>query len=1294
MSEKYINSVKRLYLAGELGSDASLRILERKASLLDLDSANALKMEEELVNTLNKYRDSVVDLVESGNISDYAREELEDIRDLLEISEEDAAAIEQLVIRDKTVTVPVVSEPDFIEGTEAKSLRAIESDSILSDALEGEFVQNEEPVDGGCSELDSTFSVQLDANTKVMLEKRVVNDQLPVHLIESICVGIEQFKGEWLGLESLERALENGSAVMIQALTETLNSMSRVYACFGLNIPSEKMIQLLDPELPMRFMIEIEDIMSVLEELETDEVKREAIRRYRNQTRSRMTGYGFTTESFLTAQLSASAANLTTGILHGAVNLLGKGLTSLINSTKKHSVLKKKADLIGEMIEIELTSLIDCITLELQHKNVEIDLLDVIDQRDNQSSQLMESAALQGSIEERIILLKRALCLNFYMNGPGITALYAACLEADNWQDELAKAMPFFEHCHKTALALPEQPVLMQAIQLRIKHDFENASIDDSQVSQNLDVLRAPLNSIDDAWLDLLAEPVAELLISNYREIELAKFYRFYERASNGLGLKPDNIGQQLKKNQKEELLERLIASLTTVNTVTATDAHRILEALSLKKAYLIANYSAELIDGSLESSTLAETTFYTEKLKIFNDGIDTSLWSDVRNNVKNIREYIAEQITIALAEKNEVNLQLLEKLIHLTLVKSDIPLFCESMFSGLLDNHLKSEPSFPRGIVEYAKHYFDYNEVLELWQDKIIDEMVRYALENDFNVSDYAARRDSWLGDTVATDFDRKCCAAISEVLIYSRQDVPFISSTLQHIYQTIGGDLEQINPDNVEKEVKEGLESLFNFDTLPGSIEPINSQDLDRVVHYFRNKGFPIFRESIIAFYCPEDMGQAMLLTLVGCYRGNSNIAISLSELMQGKAENGWTQTYIKGKDASGNTFEVNKLPSYDTAEAIIAIARNLFSTLAEDRSTVALWESDWSLSEFLAAYVLIERSHVLRFTKNGTVSGTMLKDFVCSNGEAICDERPETVEASISANLDDMRRLLQKACASHEDKDFWSISSISVKHEQSARACFGVPPSETIYAVIDNTIFKSAENGVAFAESGIYWKNDWTCKTRDTYLPWSIFSTVSLERDGDKVLLGDGNIISLVSSEASARKLIVLLSELQAILRNYTQLLGEDVLIASTERVISDAEDMAGLIVDCTSRRNYSKMNVAPNIPIKKASNAIKHFCIPSNVEIYALFDATVFGSNNEGIAFTDQGLYWKNKMKQAQNGPYSVSWEEFINAEMESDGDEVYINGMLINLLGEKGNLFETMLRDIQEGISQLDTEPVC
>jgi hypothetical protein len=66
---------------------------------------------------------------------------------------------------------------------------------------------------------------------------------------------------------------------------------------------------------------------------------------------------------------------------------------------------------------------------------------------------------------------------------------------------------------------------------------------------------------------------------------------------------------------------------------------------------------------------------------------------------------------------------------------------------------------------------------------------------------------------------------------------------------------------------------------------------------------------------------------------------------------------------------------------------------------------------------------------------------------------------------------------------------------------------------------------------------------------------------------------------------------------------------------------------------------------DIPQHKLINARKAFAILPSEDIFALYDATVFGSNKEGLAFGIEGLYWREMWSK----PKFLPWSELAKCE---------------------------------------------
>jgi len=94
------------------------------------------------------------------------------------------------------------------------------------------------------------------------------------------------------------------------------------------------------------------------------------------------------------------------------------------------------------------------------------------------------------------------------------------------------------------------------------------------------------------------------------------------------------------------------------------------------------------------------------------------------------------------------------------------------------------------------------------------------------------------------------------------------------------------------------------------------------------------------------------------------------------------------------------------------------------------------------------------------------------------------------------------------------------------------------------------------------------------------------------------------------------------------------------------------------------------VSPNIPTKKIENAFAHYGIPTSAEVFGIVDATVFGSAKNGLAFTSDGLFWKNSWT-TDSAKNQMSWDELFStaqARRVKGQDLLLGNGCVVGLAG--------------------------
>ncbi|MBD2261234.1 hypothetical protein [Pseudanabaena sp. FACHB-2040] len=76
--------------------------------------------------------------------------------------------------------------------------------------------------------------------------------------------------------------------------------------------------------------------------------------------------------------------------------------------------------------------------------------------------------------------------------------------------------------------------------------------------------------------------------------------------------------------------------------------------------------------------------------------------------------------------------------------------------------------------------------------------------------------------------------------------------------------------------------------------------------------------------------------------------------------------------------------------------------------------------------------------------------------------------------------------------------------------------------------------------------------------------------------------------------------------------------------------------------------SRIYIAPEIPVNKLWNALSNFISVSPTEkVLAVIDTSVFGDGSSGIAFTDQGIWWKPVWALAQREYVSYSDPDYFS-----------------------------------------------
>lgn len=126
------------------------------------------------------------------------------------------------------------------------------------------------------------------------------------------------------------------------------------------------------------------------------------------------------------------------------------------------------------------------------------------------------------------------------------------------------------------------------------------------------------------------------------------------------------------------------------------------------------------------------------------------------------------------------------------------------------------------------------------------------------------------------------------------------------------------------------------------------------------------------------------------------------------------------------------------------------------------------------------------------------------------------------------------------------------------------------------------------------------------------------------------------------------------------------------------------------------------VTPDIPRKKAENAYASYGMPASVNVYAIVDATVFGSAKNGLAFTSEGLFWKNDWTTTSAKTH-MSWDEFKStAQLRAvKGSELLLGNACAFGMAGSGmkpkvllQLMEKLAQQLQERVEHMEPAAVA
>jgi hypothetical protein len=225
--------------------------------------------------------------------------------------------------------------------------------------------------------------------------------------------------------------------------------------------------------------------------------------------------------------------------------------------------------------------------------------------------------------------------------------------------------------------------------------------------------------------------------------------------------------------------------------------------------------------------------------------------------------------------------------------------------------------------------------------------------------------------------------------------------------------------------------------------------------------------------------------------------------------------------------------------------------------------------------------------------------------------------------------------------------------------------LPESEALLVLYDGTVFGSAENGFVVTAARLCWKNLFE---HPRQIEWSALDPAGVEPGDGSVLVAGGSIGTL--SDVVPAAAAAFLHEMAARAGGGNAgpyRVGADRPHADDEgarvtlsRLVSLSRSYLGEVSDI-----FYHPAIPPAKLQKVRTTHRRH--LPAAEEIAALYDATVFGSAENGFALTTRRLCWKNLADE----PGSREWHEIDPDIVAPSGNLVHIGGAEIQL-DERGD----------------------
>lgn len=224
-----------------------------------------------------------------------------------------------------------------------------------------------------------------------------------------------------------------------------------------------------------------------------------------------------------------------------------------------------------------------------------------------------------------------------------------------------------------------------------------------------------------------------------------------------------------------------------------------------------------------------------------------------------------------------------------------------------------------------------------------------------------------------------------------------------------------------------------------------------------------------------------------------------------------------------------------------------------------------------------------------------------------------------------------------------------NIPSKKAKNASACYGMPASVSIYAIVDSTVFGSAKNGLAFTSEGLFWKNDWTTTSAKNHMSWEELINTSQEHavDGSELLLGQDCAFGMAGSGMKPAVLLKLLEKLAQKIQGNTEATETAEVSNVAQAKVTPVADANGEV----SVGNTASASVtAENLPPEGVTTESVTPAADANGDV-SITNTAPAGGKAESAApesLTPEKPQQESSPKPAFEGSYQREYLDIVNA----------------------------------------------